>query len=357
VLCARPPTPTQLARLTAVAWTGPVAVVAPGEVLAGGCTVSVTADRLDVDLLGLTARPVRLPGGPAAAADLLGQAGDDSADADMALADVLGPELGGLGPGEELLEVRVLGPVELAGVVPGELGRDGVELVACLAMHPEGASDDWLAGVLWPAWSGPPGGGSRRDALLALASATARSLEAARPSAAGRPLLGRDQYGRWHLDPAVRLDWARFHTLVSSAPAGAEGIPTLRAALELVRGEPLSGVPARTYGWAQLAHRPVIEATIVDVAEDLARRCLAAADAAGAAAAARRGLAASPYDERLYRLLLLAADASGRRAAVEETMDELLSCLEAGQVWPDEVQEGTRALYERLKVSAAQDAG
>jgi hypothetical protein len=354
VLCARPPTPTQLARLTAVVWTGPVAVVAPGEVLAAGCTVSVTADRLDVDVLGLSVRPVRLPAGPGAAAGLLGQADDDKDD--LPLAAALGLVDGywaaddfGLGSWEQPVEVRVLGPVELAGAQLDGLGRDAVELVTCLAMHPEGAGDEWLAGVLWPARAARPGdqAPAPRDALFALASATARALEAAAPGA-GRPMLHRDPDGRWRLDPSVRLDWARFHALVSDAPAGADGIASLRAALELVRGEPFAGVPARTYGWAMLAHRPVIEATVVDVAEDLARRCLETGDATGAGWAARRGLAASPYDERLYRLLMLAADQDGERARVESTMEELLRRLEAGDVWPDDLHEGTRALYEQL---------
>jgi DNA-binding SARP family transcriptional activator len=84
------------------------------------------------------------------------------------------------------------------------------------------------------------------------------------------------------------------------------------------------------------------------VAEELARRFLEVGDAAGAAWATRQGLAASPYDERLYRLLMLAADQGGQRAGVESTMEELLRRLEAGEVWPDDLHEGTRALYEQL---------
>ena len=44
-------------------------------------------------------------------------------------------------------------------------------------------------------------------------------------------------------------------------------------------------------------------------------------------APARRGLLASPFDERLYRLLLRAADAEGNPAGVESVMTELLRLL------------------------------
>jgi hypothetical protein len=44
-----------------------------------------------------------------------------------------------------------------------------------------------------------------------------------------------------------------------------------------------------------------------------------------AATAARRGLLVSPYDERLYRRLLVCADQEGHPAGVERVMAELLS--------------------------------
>jgi hypothetical protein len=79
-------------------------------------------------------------------------------------------------------------------------------------------------------------------------------------------------------------------------------------ALDLVRGEPFSGI-SRGYTWAA-AHRATMVAQVVDVAERLAALRMASGEWEGAEDAARRGLLASPGDERLEDLLTLAA---GRR--------------------------------------------
>jgi DNA-binding SARP family transcriptional activator len=92
-----------------------------------------------------------------------------------------------------------------------------------------------------------------------------------------------------------------------------------------------------------------MESTIVDVADRLAGMLLDAADHAGARWAVRRGLLAAPYDERLYRWLMLAADAAGNLAGVESVMDELLLRLDEEGLEPyDSLHEETRALYEQL---------
>jgi hypothetical protein len=85
------------------------------------------------------------------------------------------------------------------------------------------------------------------------------------------------------------------------------------------------------------------------VADRLAVMLLDAGDYAGARWAARRGLLAAPYDERLYRRLMLAGDAEGGPSAVEGVMDELLLRLEGEGLEPyDTLHQETRALYERL---------
>ncbi|HLN43608.1 MAG TPA: bacterial transcriptional activator domain-containing protein, partial [Acidimicrobiales bacterium] len=91
-----------------------------------------------------------------------------------------------------------------------------------------------------------------------------------------------------------------------------------------------------------------VEAVIVDLACRFAEHCLEQFDARGAEWAARQGLRVSPYDERLYRVLLKASDAAGNPAGVESTMAELVH-LVADDVEPfDAVHPETLALYRRL---------
>jgi hypothetical protein len=67
-----------------------------------------------------------------------------------------------------------------------------------------------------------------------------------------------------------------------------------------------------------------VEEGVVQLAMRLAGHLLEGGDGLGAARAARRGLLASPFDERLYRLVLLAADRQGNPGGVESAMGELL---------------------------------
>jgi len=91
-----------------------------------------------------------------------------------------------------------------------------------------------------------------------------------------------------------------------------------------------------------------IEAVVVDLASRYAEYCLSAEDTWGAEWSARQGLRVSAYDERLYRILLRAADAAGNPAGVESVMAELVR-LVADDVEPyDAVHPETLDLYRTL---------
>jgi hypothetical protein len=93
-----------------------------------------------------------------------------------------------------------------------------------------------------------------------------------------------------------------------------------------------------------------METTIAEVVERLALRCLDLGDHSAANWAARRGLLASPYDERLYRILMRAADAAGNPAGVDAVWTELLSVLDADlELVDDELHPETIALYAALR--------
>jgi hypothetical protein len=144
------------------------------------------------------------------------------------------------------------------------------------------------------------------------------------------------------LSKTVGTDWDRFVSLADSGH-----MDSWRSALELVRGRPFEDL--RSSDWAILEGiGPAIEAAVVDLSGRLAGACLRAGDPRGAEWAARKGLLASPYDERLYRMLLRAADAAGNPAGVESVMSELIK-LVADDVEPlDSVHPSTMDLYRSL---------
>jgi hypothetical protein len=228
--------------------------------------------------------------------------------------------------------VRVLGPVAIEGAERPFSRAWTQDLVVYLALHPAGASTDQWSTALWP------------DRVMAPASLHSTASAARR--ALGTDTAGRDHlpraHGRLQLAPTVETDWQAFEAL-----AGTDDPERWRQALELVRGRPLDGL--RAIDWAILEGLlPSIEATVVDTAERRGQWCLGRGDASGAEWAARRGLVVSPYDERLYRILLRAADLAGNPAGVEAVMAELVR-LVAEDVEPfDAVHPETLALYRSL---------
>jgi DNA-binding SARP family transcriptional activator len=321
--------------------TGPVAAVTGGhDAVAGrgdagsGGWVPAEADWAPTEASQLVPRNAAM-----AMADAAGGAGDGhgaveggpAADQAAAGADPTRPAA---------IEVRVLGRVEVGGVGRIERGKSE-ELIVFLALHPEGVDSDRIADALWRGV--PPA-----KATLNTTTTVARNSLGATEDGSLR--LPHARNGVYRLDPSVGLDWARFQALAARAEGkGAGGSDDLRMALELVRGRPFEGVRPRTYGWALLDLAAVMEAAVVDAADRLAELRLAAGDALGAQWAARAGLRISPYDERLYRRLMLAADLAGNPAGVEAVMEELLKRLDDDSFEPwDALHDETRKLYDRL---------
>jgi DNA-binding SARP family transcriptional activator len=230
------------------------------------------------------------------------------------------------------VEVLVLGPVEIRGASREFTRAWAKELVVYLAMHPRGASNEAWATALWP------------DRLMAPSSLHSTASVARR--ALGRSLGGIDHlpraHGRLNLGPTVGTDWERFVTLAD------DGRPARwRLALELVRGRPFEGL--RASDWPILEGiGPAIESSVVDLSGRLAGACLRAGDARGAEWSARKGLLVSPYDERLYRMLLRAADLAGNPAGVEAVMAELVRLVAEGVEPLESVHPSTLGLYRSL---------
>src|SRR5665213_3994399 len=199
-------------------------------------------------------------------------------------------------------------------------------------MHPGGAANETWATALWPERLMAP------SSLHSTVSVARRSLGTARDGSDHLPR----SHGRLALAASVGTDWSRFQALAAS-----DDLEDWCAALSLVRGRPFEGM--RATDWSILdGTAPVIESAVVDLSGRLAGARLRAGDAQGAEWSARQGLLVSPYDERLYRMLLRAADAAGNPGGVESVMADLVRVV-ADEVEPIEsVHPSTLALYRSL---------
>jgi hypothetical protein len=230
------------------------------------------------------------------------------------------------------VEVAVLGQVEIWGAAREFTRAWSKELVVYLAMHPNGVTNEAWATALWPDRLMAP------SSLHSTASVARRSL--------GRSRSGIDHlphsHGRLTLADTVGTDWDRFVVLADSDDPG-----SWRLSLDLVRGRPFEGL--RSSDWPILEGiGPAIESAVVDLSGRLAGACLSREDPRGAEWAARKGLLVSPYDERLYRMLMRAADLGGNPAGVESVMCELVK-LVGDDIEPlDSVHPSTMELYRSL---------
>jgi DNA-binding SARP family transcriptional activator len=207
------------------------------------------------------------------------------------------------------VEIAVLGPVVVRGSVARFSRASALDLVVYLALHPAGTSNDRWATALWP---------DRLMAPATLHSTASAARRALGSSASGADHLPRS-HGRLRLAPSVGTDWDQFVRLARSAdPSDWDD------ALALVRGRPFDGL--RAAEWTVLEGVAAeVEDRVAEVAARVADRLVAAGRPRDASSAARRGLLASPYDERLYRRLLVCADQEGHPAGVERIMEELIT--------------------------------
>ena len=242
---------------------------------------------------------------------------------------------------EPEVEIRVLGPVQVHGVPPINRRRT-VELIAHLALHPNGVTGSQLKTAIWP------------DTIPSQDTFNVTVHRA-------RSGLGVTRDGTHHLPHAVTngssyslgahvtSDLARFTDLAvrsRSAIDPAEEAKLLRQALELLRGQPFEG--SQGYEWAYTEGIVVeAEALIADTAHRLAQLALASGDAALATWAATKGLMAVPGSEPLYRDRMEAAHLNGDPAAVDRIVDELCRYVETLDPL-DDLHPDTIALWRQV---------
>lgn len=214
--------------------------------------------------------------------------------------------------------VRVLGPVTIDSPTGAPCQSPGraTELIAFLALHPWDNSQ-LLDQALWP---------GRR------VTATTRN----HITMAARTLLGVDDHGRpflplahqagYRLADDVECDWLLFQDLLTGGPARAS-TAQLRTALQLVTGQPFSGINPVRYAWAETDRTEMI-AAIADSATELAERALRTKDLRTADWATAKGLQVEPIHEGLWRQALITAANSAVPGRLATTTARLHATLD-----------------------------
>jgi DNA-binding SARP family transcriptional activator len=228
--------------------------------------------------------------------------------------------------------IALLGPLEIA---PAKRRRRRLrsqtqQLLAHLALHPDGSTADQLVAALWP-------GIEDDNARMRLW----RSASEARGQL-GEVIIRTGE--RYQLDrQTVAVDLDRFEALLAAADAdGADRQALLEQALALVRGQPLAG---SDYPWATGETRR-LRATIVDRLQELGYLRLDGGDPTGALAAGEQALALDPLNEGAHRVAMQAEAALGLRQAITARYEQLRERLDAR--FGLEPERETRLLHRRL---------
>ncbi|MHB1855053.1 MAG: BTAD domain-containing putative transcriptional regulator [Acidimicrobiales bacterium] len=256
-------------------------------------------------------------------------------------------------PAAPPVELRVLGPVELAGgpvpePVPASRRASALAVICYLATRSRPVSADQIASALWPADTSKDNFGEPRRKTVMNVISRARLLLGESTVSSSRLLLTDRGYV---LSEEVACDWSRFQGLVDERGGSpSEVAARLKEALELVEGEPFAGSLSRPfYEWVSAEHLDLaITARVVDAAESLGRVSLELEDLATAEWAVHQGLQLDPAREELFQVWMHIAGRSGRPDRVEEIYRRLCRALQrhldAG-LSPSEASEAVRSAY------------
>lgn len=290
----------------------------------------------------------------AAAADVVFEEGeqhenasvDTPATAELEETSEPAPPVAGLEDDE--LYIRVLGTPKVIGA-RGSLPMDeknakasrhamkyGTELAALLALS-EGLSAHELSAAMWPGLvTEGKKANSRRNGLVSKL----------------RHWLGTNEQGEEYLPKKVdlyrilvRTDWDVFCDLAGDDVHQAS-TEQLVAALDLVQGQPISGVADKRYVWADTVRQTMI-CKIGDVAHEIAARALESGDPRRARHAASVGLTVDPISEVHWRNAMRAEYQIGDIEAVERLITQLedhLTSVDEGY----EPDAQTQALIDEL---------
>jgi len=222
------------------------------------------------------------------------------------------------------VQVQVLGPVQVAGR-PRPTRTAVEDLTVYLATHRRPLTGQQLAAAIWP---------DREYNASGLRSRISGVRQLLGPDAITTGPQG------WQLGEHIGSDWQTFQTLAAGTSADQQ------AALALVRGRPFEGYELEWIHQEGLANS--LEAVIVDLALAVGAQALKQKDPLAARDAANAGLAACPYDERLYRIGLRSAHSRGARGEARALMRQLRQVLDEDLDPGDEIEAETLSLYDEI---------
>lgn len=243
--------------------------------------------------------------------------------------------------------VRLLGPVALqgaAGEPPRTPRSDAInnssanratELVAFMTLNP-GATAVQVHAAFWPGRD--PQGKSAASNRNGLATRTRKWLGS---TPTGEPYFPHVGTGGYRLHPDVTADWLVFRALVGDDPGAVAG-PRLRAALDLVAGQPIGAVKDRYYGWAEVARMEML-ALVGDACHEAASRAIDRGDLATARSAAALGREVDPVNETCWRDAMRAELAAGDRDGFDRLVTLLTRQL-------DEFEDGYEPEFETQRL-------
>ena len=224
--------------------------------------------------------------------------------------------------GPRPVRVAVLGPLQVtadSAEISGGM-RKARELLAFLAVHPDGATGEAVSEALWPEADARQAAAQRNLALR-----KARELLRAATGLA-TPMWIVHAAGRYRLDPAlISTDLEEFQDAIGQARRAEDDgarLAACRAAVALYRGDLAEGAG---YEWAEpqaeTARRRALDAwtAIADI--------LQPADPDQALSALEAALAHDPYNEYMYQKIMRLQAAAGRPEAVRRTLALLESRL------------------------------
>lgn len=333
-----------------------IACVALRSTEAGaGRVLRCVSDEVIVEPLGLRLQAAALPESVlCAAGDLIDELAGDAPGPEMRLDSEVGAaaeserraEVAALrlpldvGDADDVISVRVLGPVEVSGGARKIDRRRSEELVVYLALHPDGVDEGRLKAALWH---------DEAPTSHTFNQTVSRARSCLGPAADGSFHLPHCQDGLYRVGDRVTSDYRALVSALRAASADAttNALEELAAALEGVRGLPFEGTKR---GWEWIFNEGLsahITSVVSEAAHLLATQAIERGDTKQAIWATVQGVKASPGDEILYRDRMLAHDLEGNPAGVEAAMDELMRVIEADE--PDgNVHPETMDLYERL---------
>ena len=250
------------------------------------------------------------------------------------------------------VEICVLGPVDITGGEMGTLEPSRqtavLALLTYMATHRRPLRADELSSALWPLDASKDGmGGPQRKTVMNLIS---RARGVLGYGASGTERLAYSPQG-YRLAEEVTSDWERFEKVLAIArqQPPVEAVGSLRAALDLVRGEPFGGaLSSQFFEWVASEHLDLtITAQVVDAAQDLGQYALDARDFGTVIWAVEKGLQLEPTREELSRLWMHALGRTGRPAEVDDVYRRLKVVLRHRLSALHEPQPETRAVWRR----------